>query len=115
MITKDEHEIIHQYIILTITRKALEYDLKQINSSPLKLEQIYIELLKKVLDHLSQELAIIKRFMKQRELKITLKSNDGLFSNYSYYCRGYEGKSSCLNIHLKNQVIQYLKNNLLYS
>lgn len=113
MITKEEHDIIHQYVVITLTRRALEYDLSKIQKGSLKLEKAYTDILTKMLDQTSLELAMIKRFMQKNELKIISKGNDGLFSKYHYFCRGYEGNSSYLNIHLKNQVIHYLTHNIL--
>ncbi|WP_216828408.1 hypothetical protein [Alkalihalobacterium elongatum] len=110
MITKDEQKAIHHYVLLTIARKALEKDLERLKESPLKLQPSYLTLTTTVLDQLGKELGVIKRYMKKNQLKVEAGKNDGTFSHYSYFCRGYEGHNHYLNVNLKNQVTQYITN-----
>ncbi|WP_078430262.1 hypothetical protein [Alkalihalobacterium alkalinitrilicum] len=110
VITKEDQTTIHQFVLLTIARKALEKDLEQLKASSLKLQPAYLNLTTTVLDQLSKELGVIKRYMKQKELKVEVGKNDGTFSYYHYFCRGYEGQNHYLNVNLKNQVTQYITN-----
>ena len=110
MITTDEQKAIHHYVLLTIARKALEKDLERLKALPLKLQPSYLTLTTTVLDQLSKELGVIKRYMKQNELQVHLGKNDGTFSHYNYFCRGYEGQNHYLNVNLKNQVTEYITN-----
>ncbi|WP_096198916.1 hypothetical protein [Bacillus sp. FJAT-45350] len=108
MITKEEQNIVHQYILLLIAKKALEVDLSQLEKSPLKFKEPYMELLVSLLDKIGKELGIIKRYMNQHQLKVNKKNNDGMFSKYEYFCRGYHSTHHYLNTHLKNQVSEYI-------
>lgn len=108
MLTKEEQAVLRHYIILTIARKALEKDLHILEDTQLKLHTIYIELLTSILDQISKEMNTIKRFMNHHQMKIQKQGNDGFFSEYTYYCRGYEGVNRILNAHLKQQVSNYI-------
>lgn len=110
MITNEEQEIIHQFVILTLARKALELDLHHLEKVALKLKEPYTALTRSVLDHLSRELSVLKRYMLAHQLKVVPSEKNSMFTKYNYYCRGYEGTKHYLNMNLKNQVSQYISN-----
>ena len=112
MITQEELDVIHQFVLLTIARKVLGIDLLIIEKSSLKLKGSYAPFLRSIMDEIGKELALLKRFMHQHQLKITKTTNDGMFSHYEYVCRGYQSSRNYLNTHLKNQVHCYIQHYL---
>ncbi|WP_100373586.1 hypothetical protein [Bacillus sp. FJAT-45037] len=107
-LTSDEQKAIHHYILLLVARQVLERDYAYLEQSQLKLAHPYLELTKLTLDHLSREISSLKSFLRSHQMTIEKKKHDGLFSEYYYRCRGYEGVTHILNAHLKNQVHDYV-------
>ncbi|WP_062047969.1 hypothetical protein [Bacillus sp. JCM 19034] len=107
-LTTEDQRIIRLYILLSISRKALENDWIQLEKASLRLQTPYLELTRSTLDQISKEMSTIKQYMFRHHMKIEKYKNDGLFTEYRYICRGYEGSMKVLNSHLKNQVFDYI-------
>lgn len=107
-LTSEEQRMIRLFILLTISRKALETDWIQLEKASLRLQDPYLELTRATLDRISKEMSEIKQFMFRHQMKVEKQKNDGLFTEYFYHCRGYSGSMRILNTHLKNQVHDYI-------
>lgn len=102
-ITEEEHIVIHFFILLPLVKKVLERDMKLLQEGDFKVKDPYLDMIQNALKSLHEDMRYIKRFMHKHEIRVTAAGNDGMFSRYSYLCRGYEGKSSYLNANLKRQ------------
>ncbi|GAE31182.1 hypothetical protein [Halalkalibacter hemicellulosilyticus] len=112
-LTTEDQRMIRLFILLSISRKALENDWAQLEKASLRLQAPYLELTRSTLDQISKEMAIVKQYMFRHHLKVETYKNDGLFTEYRYTCRGYEGSMKILNSHLKSQVFDYITSSFL--
>lgn len=103
-LTAEEEHLSESYILYELARKVLERDLNRINEAPVKLKDPYIRLLHASLHHLSKQLYVTKKKMRQLGMKIQLNEQDDTFSEYTIFFRGYVLTVKYLNAHLKNQV-----------
>ncbi|WP_100404943.1 hypothetical protein [Bacillus solitudinis] len=108
-LTYEEQEVLRHYIIVSLSRKALEKDLLELEKMPLKFQEHYLVLIHSILNKMSKEMAISKKFMTNHSMNIFTKKNDGLFSEYHYRCQGYEGVKRMSNVHIKQQASNYIK------
>ncbi|WP_368503699.1 hypothetical protein AB3N04_16210 [Alkalihalophilus sp. As8PL] len=107
-LTRDEYKAVHHYILLLVARQVLERDFTYLEQAKLKMADPYLELTKSALDQISHELSTLKSYLRAHQIDIYNRTNDGLFSEYYYRHRGYEGVTRVLNTHLKNQVHDYV-------
>lgn len=107
-LTSEEQRMIRLFILLTISRKALESDWLQLEKASLRLQTPYLEMTRATLDQISKEMMAIKQYMTRHKMNVEKQKNDGLFTEYYYHCRGYSGSIRMLNSHLKNQVHDYI-------
>ncbi|WP_240374778.1 hypothetical protein [Bacillus piscicola] len=119
-IKEEEHIMIHYFILLPLVKKVLEKDALLIAKSTFKIKDPYLDLIQDALLHLHKDMRHVKQFMHENRIQVHFQENDGMFSRYSYVCRGYEGKSSYLNANLKRQTrdcmnAYFLKNSPLES
>lgn len=105
---KDENHLFDEYLILSYSRKALEIDLTTLSQSSLKMKEPYVSFVHCILNKISQEMFKVKKQLNERNLKIEFIENDGTFTTFNCYCRGYVQTSRFLNTHLKNKVCEKL-------
>ncbi len=102
-IKEEEHIMIHYFILLPLVKKVLEKDFQLFESGAFKVKGPYLDMIQEALRMLHKDMRHIKQYMHQNRIRVTFQENDGMFSRYSYVCRGYEGSSSYLNANLKRQ------------
>ncbi|WP_078555323.1 hypothetical protein [Bacillus alkalicellulosilyticus] len=108
MLTQQEQAIVHQYVLLSIAKQALEVDLHTLQKASLKFQEPYLDITYNVLTTIQRDLAVLKRNMHKLQLSVRKNKNDGMFSYFDSYCRGYHETHQYLNIHLKKEVFQYM-------
>ncbi|SFE71757.1 hypothetical protein [Alteribacillus iranensis] len=102
-IDEEEHIMIHYSILLPLVKRVLEQDIQRFEKSSFKVKDPYLHMIQHALERLHKDMHLIKQFMRKHRIRVNFEENDGMFSRYSYVCRGYEGKSSYLNANLKRQ------------
>jgi hypothetical protein len=103
-LSQQEETLYDAYITLTFARKVLQNDLICVEKSSIKLKEPYKQLIHASLSEISKELFEVKKQLHKANMKIEFGSNDGTFSEFHCYFRGYVKTSRFLNIHLKNKV-----------
>ncbi|RSL29376.1 hypothetical protein D7Z54_31565 [Salibacterium salarium] len=119
-IKEEEHIMIHYFILLPLVKKVLEKDMNLFEKGSFKVKDPYIDMVRDALHLLHEDMRHIKKYMHQNRMRVIFNENDGMFSRYSYVCRGYEGTSSYLNANLKRQArhcmdVYFSKNSPLQS
>ncbi|MFS0882542.1 hypothetical protein [Metabacillus niabensis] len=117
-ISKEQEDLVHDYIIRTYLLDILENDLITINNANFKLKQPYIKLVETVLKKIRIELRDMKVKMNRLEIKVTDPFLDNVeFWQYDYYVRGYHAFSrywdSALKMHGGKLLTHYFFNELL--
>ncbi|OIJ11167.1 hypothetical protein BKP37_16030 [Anaerobacillus alkalilacustris] len=103
-LSQQEEILFEAYIILSFARKVLQNDLLIVEKSFLKLKEPYIQLIHSSIGSISKELFEIKQQLHKRNIKIEFGNNDGTFTEFHCYFRGYVKTSRFLNLHLRNKV-----------
>lgn len=107
-LSQQEQSLLESYITLTFARKVLQNDLVNVEKSFFKLKEPYIQLIHSSLSTISKELFEIKKQLHKNNIKIEFGKNDGTFSEFHCYYRGYEKTTRYLNAHLRNIVQEKL-------
>ncbi|WP_026699883.1 hypothetical protein [Salibacterium aidingense] len=102
-IKEEEHIMIHYFILLPLVKKVLEKDIQLFEKGGFKVKDPYLTMIRNALHLLHEDMRHLKKYMHQHRVRVNFEENDGVFSRYSYVCRGYEGTSSYLNANLKRQ------------
>ncbi|MBO1515655.1 hypothetical protein [Metabacillus bambusae] len=91
-ISKDQEELIHNFIVRTYLINVLESDLKTIERANFKLNEPYIKLVEHILKKIRIEIRDMKAEMKKLEMKVEEPFLDNVeFWQYDFYVRGYHG------------------------
>lgn len=101
-ISKEQENLVHDYIVRTYLLNILENDLITINNSNFKLKLPYIHVVETVLKKIRIELRDMKIKMKRLEIKVSEPFLDNVeFWQYDYYVRGYHAFSRYWDAALK--------------
>ncbi|WNF35171.1 hypothetical protein RJD24_11865 [Bacillaceae bacterium IKA-2] len=103
-LSKCEETLFETYFILSYARKVLQNDLNIVQKSLFKLKEPYTQLIHTSIGQISKELYEVKSQLHKQNIKIEFGTNDGTFTEFHCYFRGYEHTSRYLNVHLKNKV-----------
>lgn len=103
-LSKWEETLFERYFILFYTRQVLQSDLNSVQKSLFKLKEPYTQLIHTSIGLISKELFEVKSQLHKRNIQIEFGTNDGTFTEFHCYFRGYERTSRYLNVHLKNKV-----------
>ncbi|MCT8137933.1 hypothetical protein H1D32_09300 [Anaerobacillus sp. CMMVII] len=107
-LSQQEERLFEAFIILTLARKVLQNDLINVEKSFFKLKEPYLQLIHSSIGSISKELFEIKKQLHKQSIKIEFGPNDGTFSEFHCYFRGYVKTSRFLNMHLRNKVQEKL-------
>ncbi|MFN7252771.1 MAG: hypothetical protein ACK4M9_18665 [Anaerobacillus sp.] len=107
-LSQQEERLFEAFIILTLARKVLQNDLIVVEKSFFKLKEPYLQLIHSAIGTISKELFEIKKQLNKQRMKIEFGPNDGTFTEFYCYYRGYVKTSRFLNANLKNKVQQRL-------
>jgi hypothetical protein len=112
MLDEVRRNLVQRYIILTLVRQALEKDFNTLQSSSLFCQESLHSFLTERMHEVGREIGALQRDLRKQKLTIKKEKNDGFFTKYSYYFKGYEGTFSLLNARLKHDALTYMKRHL---
>lgn len=107
-LSQQEERLFEAFIVLTLARKVLQNDLIAVEKSFFKLKEPYLQLIHSSIGIISKELFEIKKQLHTQSMKIEFGPNDGTFSEFYCYYRGYVKTSRFLNANLRNKVQERL-------
>ncbi|QQZ08269.1 hypothetical protein [Heyndrickxia vini] len=108
-IPENDRNIIEKAIYLPMILIVLNRDLEIINSSPFKLKNPYIEWIEETMKCIQKELASVKRYMKQQQIKVEKIKSDDAFTMYMFLYKGYEEEHNYFNPRLRNRSEELMK------
>ncbi|MGE6260972.1 hypothetical protein ACQKCU_24360 [Heyndrickxia sporothermodurans] len=111
-IPENDRKIIEQAIYLPMILTILNRDLTIISSSPFKLKTPYIEWIEETMKSIQNELAAVKRYMKQQQIKVEKIRSDTSFTLYLFLYKGYEEQHKYFNPRLRNRTEELMKHYL---
>lgn len=108
-IPENDRNIIEQAIYLPMLLTVLNRDLNIINSSPFKLKKPYTEWIEQTMTSIQKELANVKRYMRQHQIKVEKIKSDDTFTMYLFLYKGYEEEHNYFNPRLRNRTEELMR------
>lgn len=107
-IPEHDRNMIEQAIYLPMVITILNRDRVIIESSPFKLPKPYLELVEEALKSVERELAVVRKYLRKENIKVSELKRDEAFTMYCFIYRGYEEHHNYFNPRLKNKVEELL-------
>lgn len=108
-IPEEERDVMEKAIYLPMVITILNRDLAVIDASPFKLKKPYLLLVEETLKLIQRELAEVKHFMKQKQLKVEEIHRDEAFTMFMFLYHGYEEHHNYFNPRIRNKVQELLE------
>src|SRR5690625_2929412 len=111
LLTKEESQLVHDYIFTEWARKVLEKDLNKVNT--FKFPDVYRELIESALHRLSLDMRDIKRKMFDQGIKVydteVEQIETGKVFRYEVKCRGIHEEMSYMDHMVRNHTEEYVR------
>ncbi len=108
-IPEEERDMMEKAIYLPMVITVLNRDLSVIDKSPFKLKKPYLLLVEETLKVIQNELAEVKRCMKQQQLKVAEIHRDEAFTMFMFLYKGFEEHHNYFNPRIRNKVQELLE------
>lgn len=112
--TEEEMDQVKRYVLLGVTLRILDHDIRAVAASGMKLPRLYESMLRGVQDRVLLEMAAIRRQFRRRGIKIyeERRESDGLSAQY--ICRGYHHRFFMLWTFVKAESERLLRSYLAH-
>ncbi len=107
--TEEELQWIKEFMLLPVLLDVLERDMKLFKTMPLKMPEVYIQILHRVQDQAMIDLVEIRRQLKAHGMRVYDQKRTHLGMNAEYLCRGYHHRFSMLWNVVKAEIEQRLR------
>ncbi|WP_274649831.1 hypothetical protein [Paenibacillus humicola] len=91
-----ELEIVKRFVLLGVTMRILNHDIRVIGASKAKLPRLYESILRALQDRVLLELAALRRQFRESGIRILEERQTPDHMTARYVCRGYEHSFSLL-------------------
>ncbi|UVI28231.1 hypothetical protein [Paenibacillus spongiae] len=107
-----ELELVKRYVLLGMTMRILNHDIRVVGASPTKLPRLYESMLRGLQDRVLLELAALRKQFRESGIRIydETAGTDGLTARY--LCRGYEHSFSLIWSYVRSEAERMLKSHL---
>ncbi|MCM3032943.1 MULTISPECIES: hypothetical protein [Bacilli] len=102
-IIEEHRRIIEQSIYLPLVLSVLEHDRKVTEKSSFKIKLVYLNLIEYTMLRVQKDLKKINDDMRKFNMKAIRGHNDGVFTEYDFYYKGYHEKHRYFNANLRNK------------
>ncbi|MFD0713499.1 hypothetical protein [Paenibacillus sp. GCM10027626] len=106
--TEGDLHLVKEYILLPILLDVLERDIKALGTVKLKMNVVYIKVLRSAQDLITADVMLIRQNMRYRGIKVYEQQRTELCIEARYLCRGYQHKFSMLWGVVKAELYKYL-------
>ncbi|MEK4666563.1 hypothetical protein [Niallia sp. FSL R7-0271] len=104
----EDLRLVEQSIYLPLVLSVLEYDRKVTEITPFKIKLVYLDLIEHTMLKVQKDLKKINDEMRKLKMKVIRGENDGTFTVYDIYYKGYHEAHRFFNAHLKNNTQKLL-------
>ncbi|WP_437834594.1 hypothetical protein ACQRXC_29215 (plasmid) [Niallia taxi] len=101
-ISEEHRSILEQSIYLPLVLSVLEYDRKVTEKASFKIKLVYLHLIEFTMLKVQKDLKKVKDAMRSINMKTVPGHNDGVFTEYDFYYKGYHEKHRYFNANLRN-------------
>ncbi|WP_404408628.1 hypothetical protein [Jeotgalibacillus malaysiensis] len=105
----EDRDRLENAFYLPMVLKILERDQIVIEKSGVKLPRPYIELIEETMIAVQRELATLKKYMRDHDMKVVKLKSDEAFTMYLFVYQGYEEQHNYFNPRLRNHVENLLR------
>lgn len=102
-ITEEHRNLLEQSIYLPLVLSVLEYDRKVTEKSSFKIKLVYLNLIEFTMLKIQKDLKNVNDVMRKINMKAIRGHNDGLFTEYDFYYKGFHEKHRYFNANLRNK------------
>lgn len=107
--TEEDLQLVKEYILLPILLDVLERDIKTLGTVKLKMDVIYVKVLRSAQDLITSDVTMIRKKMRGRGIKVYEQQRTESCIEAHYLCRGYHHRFSMLWGLVKAQLHKYFK------
>ena len=107
-ILDEDLKLVEQSIYLPLVLSVLEYDRKVTEITPFKIKLVYVDLIEHTMLKVQKDLKKINDEMRKLKMKVIRGTNDGVFTEYDIYYKGYHEAHRFFNANLKNNTEKLL-------
>ena len=107
-ILDEDLKLVEQSIYLPLVLSVLEYDRKVTEITPFKIKLVYKDLIEHTMLKVQKDLRKINDEMRKLKIKVIRGENDGTFTEYNIYYKGYHEEHRFFNPNLKNNTQKLL-------
>lgn len=87
--TEEELQYVKRFVVLPIVLDVLERDMTMLDTVPLKMPTLYIQMLRGIQQQALNELATIRRRLREHGIKVYEQRRASAGVEAAYLCRGY--------------------------
>lgn len=106
--TEEDLQLVKEYILLPLLLDVLERDIKALGTVKLKMDRVYIKILRSAQDLITTDITLLRRKMRGRGIKVYEQRRTELCIDAHYLCRGYQHRFSMLWGLVKAELYKYL-------
>lgn len=107
-ILDEDLKLVEQSIYLPLVLSVLEYDRKVTEITPFKIKLVYVDLIEHTMLKVQKDMKKINDEMRKLKMKVIRGNNDGVFTEYNIYYKGYHEAHNFFNANLKNNTEKLL-------
>ncbi|WP_182103190.1 hypothetical protein [Niallia taxi] len=104
----EDLRLVEQSIYLPLVLSVLEYDRKVTGLTAFKIKLVYLHLIEHTMLKVQKDLKKINDEMRKLKVKVIRGTNDGVFTEYDIYYKGYHEAHRFFNANLKNNTEKLL-------
>lgn len=105
---EDDLRLVEQSIYLPLVLSVLEHDRKVTEITAFKIKLVYLDLIEHTMLKVQKDLKKINDEMRKLKMKVIRGHNDGTFTEYDIYYKGYHEAHRFFNANLKNNTQKLL-------
>lgn len=87
--TEEEFQFVREFVLLPLTLDVLERDIKMLETVPLKMPNIYIQMLQGIQNLVTVDLVKVRRKLREHGMKVYEQRRTNMGVEATYLCRGY--------------------------
>lgn len=107
--SSEQTEKIHNYVLIPLVIRVLQYDLKVIEGSSVKFKSIYADLIHHTIEKAESELRAIKKSLRTAGIKIYEEKTDEKGIYLKYLFKGYHHSTQFVYMILRHEVEKMIK------
>lgn len=102
--TKEELELIREYVLLPIMLDVIQSNTDKVKYSTMAMKELYLLSNEKLMDRVHDDLAKVRKEMRRIGIKVEETDREHAALHYTFWLRGYQDKFSLIRAVVKAEV-----------